>query len=94
MSFIFRRAAKTDPNDKLFEDLIAGLDHLQLFKAVKIGKLRGSGGFADVHEGSMKVKDRKDKMKVAVKKFRVLLNKEEQVVKVSHATVDQSFSQY
>jgi hypothetical protein len=80
MSFFFKRTPK--PSQGVVEELLAGLEDLQVSKLVTVGHVRGCGGFADVYDGWMKVKGSKQKKKVAVKRFRVILNKEEEAVKV------------
>ena len=77
MSFFFKRSS-TSRAIPAVEDLIAQLAHLQLTKAVTPGTLKGWGGFSDVYDGWMKVKGSKSKKRVAIKRFRVKWDGDEQ----------------
>ena len=81
----FFKSSSTPRANPAVEGLIAQLAHLQLTKAVTPGTLKGWGGFSDVYDGRMKVKGRKHKKKVAIKRFRVNWDGDEQerLLKVS-----------
>ena len=49
---------------------------------VSLGPFRGSGMTADVYEGELVHQARNDTTRVAVKRFKVVLGKEEQFAKV------------
>jgi hypothetical protein len=63
------------------EELLAGLAQFQLTDSVKLGRVRGLGGNADVYDGTMTSPTTETK-RVAVKKFRVMVTEEETFVKV------------
>ena len=62
--------------------VLSQLQHLDISSNLSIGKMKASGGFADVYEGSLRVKGRKDKQRVAVKRFRVFADDDKDFVKV------------
>ena len=78
------RHSSTPRASPAIEDLIAQLAHLQLSKVVTPGTLKGWGGFSDVYDGWMKVKGSKHKKMVAIKRFRVKSdsNEQERLLKV------------
>lgn len=62
--------------------ILSQLQHLDQSSNLTIGKMKASGGFVDVYEGSLRVKGRKDKQRVAVKRFRVFADDDKDFVKV------------
>jgi hypothetical protein len=66
---------------------MAEFEHLQLSDSITVSKLVGSGGFADVFDGSMTIDGSKQK-KVAVKRFRVIYKKEENAFQVPCVMID------
>jgi hypothetical protein len=75
------------------EELMEKFEHLEVSELVEIGHLRDLGGFSEVYDGWMRVKGSKVKKKVAVKKFRVIRNQEENTVKVLSVTFNRSCRQ-
>ena len=78
MHRFWRTKTSDETSPSALQELLARLDHLQLTNAVKVGKVSGLGGYADVFEGVLRVKSTKGITKVAVKKFQVILGKGEQ----------------
>ena len=80
MNFFFKRATAPEPGQRIIQELMTGLQHFQISKAITVGRPRATGGFADVYDGWLKVQG--GAQKVAIKKFRVIVNEEEKVAKV------------
>ena len=57
----------------ILDALLANLEKLDLTNDVEVGPIKALGGYADVHEGWLSVMGRDSKEKVAVKRFRRLV---------------------
>ena len=79
---LHRHRGEPDSVDSL-NDLLAGLQQLDLTNNLKIGRMKASGGFADVYEGLLRLKDKKEAKKVAVKRFRVFVDGNRDFAKVA-----------
>ena len=66
----------------VLQRIIASIQRLNLPQDVKIGKVIGLGGFADVYEGELFNVDGIAGKKVAVKRFRILMEKEKKFANV------------
>ena len=73
----------------VLEDLLLGLQRLDLSNDIDLGRVVAMGGYADVHVGTMLNKKTKQRVKIAAKKIRCMLEKEEEFSKVMHRlTID------
>jgi serine/threonine-protein kinase RIO1 len=66
----------------VLEELVTGFQRLVLSRDIKLGSLLGTGGYAEVYEGVLTVEKTGKEMKVAVKRFRLVLSKEKEFAKV------------
>ena len=72
----------------VFQELITRLNRFILPNDIRLGQIRGFGGFADVYEANMVVKKTGASIKVAVKRFRVVLRIATEFAKVSYVLLD------
>ena len=81
-----RSVPSSHPNgEDVFQELIAKLNRFILPNDITLGQIRGFGGFAEVFEASMVVKQTGASRKVAVKRFRVVLRTATEFAKVLYA---------
>jgi hypothetical protein len=66
-----------------FSELVRRLGRFHLRSEFRFGQIRGFGGYADVYDGMMRTGERGVWNKVAVKRFRVILENDEEFAKVS-----------
>ena len=73
----------------ILEELLLGLQRLDLSNDIELGRVVAMGGYADVYVGTMLNKKTKERVKIAAKKIRCMLEKEEEFAKVRHLpTID------
>ena len=52
------------------------LAHLQIDGTVRVGQARATGGYADVYDGTVRMRGGNETTKVAIKKCRVIVEEE------------------
>ena len=68
--------------EQSFTTLVSKLGQFIITNRIELGRLRGIGGYADVYDASMTVANRDAPMKVAVKRFRIILESDPKFAKV------------
>ena len=71
------------------QEIVLGLRRLDLSNDITPGRVVAIGGYADVYDGTLLVKNTNQRARVAAKKLRCMLEKEKQFAEVrNHPMVD------
>ena len=66
--------------------MVLGLRRLDLSNDIDLGQVKAMGGYADVYDGTLLVKETNQRVRVAAKKLRCMLEKEKEFTEVSVIT--------
>ena len=69
------------------QEIILGLPRLDLSNDIEFGQVKAMGGYADVYDGTLSVKKTNQRVRVAAKKIRCMLEKEKEFAQVRHRPV-------
>ena len=82
-----KNSSSSSRREDILQELIVGLEHLMLPDPVELGHIKDFGGSAEVHEGFLPNSKYGGKRVVAVKRFRVVLEREEDFARVWSLTL-------